>query len=62
MRAVRVVSLDGPGALELADVDEPKAGGIVIDVHAAGVAFPDALLTRAPTSSPGHMRRAPFES
>lgn len=48
MRAVRVVSLDGPGSLELADIDEPAGadGGIVIDVHAAGVAFPDALLTR----------------
>ena len=47
MRAVRVVSLDGPGALELADIDEPVGqGGIVVDVHAAGVAFPDALLTR----------------
>lgn len=47
MRAVRVVSLDGPGSLELAEVDEPAgSGGIVIDVHAAGVAFPDALLTR----------------
>lgn len=47
MRAVRVVSLDGPGALELVAIDEPAgADGIVIDVHAAGVAFPDALLTR----------------
>jgi len=47
MRAVRVTSLDGPQSLELAEVDEPAAdGGIVVDVHAAGVAFPDALLTR----------------
>ncbi len=47
MRAVRVTALDGPGAIELADIDEPAAaGGIVVDVHAAGVAFPDALLTR----------------
>jgi NADPH2:quinone reductase len=47
MRAVRVTSLDGPRSLELAEVDEPAAdGGIVVDVHAAGVAFPDALLTR----------------
>lgn len=47
MRAVRVTSLAGPGAIELAEIDEPSAdGGIVIDVHAAGVAFPDALLTR----------------
>lgn len=47
MRAVRVTALDGPGAIELADIEEPPAGdGVVIDVHAAGVAFPDALLTR----------------
>lgn len=47
MRAVRVVSLDGPGSLALAEIDEPTGSdGIVIDVHAAGVAFPDALLTR----------------
>jgi NADPH:quinone reductase len=47
MRAVRVTALDGPAALTLAEVDEPAAdGGIVVDVHAAGVAFPDALLTR----------------
>ena len=47
MRAVRVTELGGPGSLELVDVDEPAAdGGIVVDVHAAGVAFPDALLTR----------------
>lgn len=47
MRAVRVTALDGPGALELADIDEPADdSGVVVDVHAAGVAFPDALLTR----------------
>ena len=47
MRAIRVTSLDGPQSLELAEVDEPAAdGGIVVDVHAAGVAFPDALITR----------------
>jgi NADPH:quinone reductase len=47
MRAVRVTALDGPAAVTLAEVDEPAAdGGIVVDVHAAGVAFPDALLTR----------------
>ena len=47
MRAIRVTSLDGPQSLELAEVDEPAVdGGIVVDVHAAGVAFPDALLTR----------------
>ena len=47
MRAIRVNSLDGPESLELVEVDEPAAdGGIVVDVHAAGVAFPDALLSR----------------
>ncbi len=47
MRAIRVSRLDGPESVELVEVDEPAAdGGIVVDVHAAGVAFPDALLTR----------------
>ena len=46
MRAVRVTALDGPQSLQIAEVDEPAGEGIVIDVHAAGVAFPDALLTR----------------
>jgi len=46
MRAVRVTALDGPQSLQIAEVDEPAGDGIVIDVHAAGVAFPDALLTR----------------
>ena len=47
MRAIRVTALGGPESLELVEVDEPAAdGGIVVDVHAAGVAFPDALLTR----------------
>jgi NADPH:quinone reductase len=45
MRAVRVTRLDGPDAVEVAEVDEP-AGDVVVEVHAAGVAFPDALLTR----------------
>jgi NADPH2:quinone reductase len=48
MRAVRVTTLGGPQSVELADIDEPASGGgdVVIDVYAAGVAFPDALLTR----------------
>lgn len=46
MRAVRVTALGGPESVELADIDEPVGDGVVIDVHAAGVAFPDALLTR----------------
>jgi len=48
MRAVRITRLDGPEAVELVDVDEPQADPalVCVDVHAAGVAFPDALLTR----------------
>jgi NADPH:quinone reductase len=48
MRAIQVARLDGPHAAELVDIDEPgsNSGDVVIDVHAAGVAFPDALQTR----------------
>jgi NADPH:quinone reductase len=48
MRAVHITRLDGPESVEIVDVDEPAAreDAVVIDVHAAGVAFPDALLTR----------------
>lgn len=46
MRAAQVTRLDGPDAIEVADVDEPTGDGVIVDVHAAGVAFPDALLTR----------------
>ncbi len=47
MRAVQVVRLDGPEAVEVNEVEEPKAGDqVLIDVEAAGVVFPDLLLTR----------------
>lgn len=48
MRAIQVTRLDGPEAVELVEIDEPSAGAglVLIDVHAAGVAFPDALQTR----------------
>jgi NADPH:quinone reductase len=47
MRAVQITRLDGPEAVEVVEVDEPAGDGlVVVDVHAAGVAFPDALLTR----------------
>lgn len=48
MRAVQVVRLDGPDAVEVNEVDEPAAGDgqVLIDVEAAGVVFPDLLLTR----------------
>lgn len=45
MRAALIRTLDGPAAVEPADVDTPE-GGVVIDVHYAGVTFPDVLLTR----------------
>ena len=50
MRAIHIPRLDGPHAAEVVEVDEPTlpdgSEGVVIDVHAAGVAFPDALQTR----------------
>ncbi|MCX2967852.1 MULTISPECIES: NADPH:quinone oxidoreductase family protein [Streptomyces] len=47
MRAVRVTRLDGPRAVEVAEVAEPtSAEHVLVEVHAAGVAFPDALLSR----------------
>jgi NADPH:quinone reductase len=47
MRAIQIASLDGPQAAKLVEVDEPDGdGAIVIDVHAAGVAFPDVLQSR----------------
>jgi NADPH2:quinone reductase len=48
MRAVQVVRLDGPEALEVADIAAPERGSsqVLVDVKAAGVTFPDVLLTR----------------
>jgi NADPH2:quinone reductase len=49
MRAIRVHELTGPEALRLDDdVPTPKVGPgqVLIDVHAAGVNFPDILQTR----------------
>jgi NADPH:quinone reductase len=54
MRAVQIVDLTGPGsALSQVDIPEPEAShmltpgsGVVIDVHSAGVAFPEVLQTR----------------
>jgi NADPH2:quinone reductase len=47
MRAIQIAQLDGPQAAELVEVDEPDGEGlVVIDVHAVGVAFPDALQSR----------------
>jgi NADPH2:quinone reductase len=46
MRALQVKELIGPDGLELAEVPEPTLGnGVIVDVEAAGVAFPDLLLS-----------------
>ena len=54
MRAVQIVDLSGPdSALRLVELPEPEpsnmltpGAGVVIDVHAAGVSFPEVLQTR----------------
>ncbi|MEZ0384261.1 NADPH:quinone oxidoreductase family protein [Mycobacterium sp. pW045] len=47
MRAVQIAQLDGPAAARVVDLDEPSGDDmVVIDVHAAGVAFPDVLQSR----------------
>lgn len=48
MRAVQVLGFDGPAAVRCREVAEPVAGprDVVIEVRAAGVAFPDVLHTR----------------
>jgi NADPH2:quinone reductase len=54
MRAQQITELSGPvSALTLGDVPEPgathpmtNAEGVVVDVHAAGVSFPEVLQTR----------------
>jgi NADPH2:quinone reductase len=54
MRAMQITELTGPTtALSLADLPEPEAShmltpgsGVVVDVHAAGVSFPELLQSR----------------
>jgi NADPH:quinone reductase len=54
MRAIQIVELTGPdGALREVDLPEPDpsqmltpGSGVVVDVHAAGVSFPEVLQTR----------------
>jgi NADPH:quinone reductase len=47
MRALQVTELNGPDGLAVVDAPEPDgANGVLIDVEAAGVAFPDLLLSR----------------
>ncbi len=54
MRAIQIVNLEGPDrALALAEIPEPEpshpmtpGSGVVVDVRAAGVSFPELLQTR----------------
>ena len=54
MKAIQIFELSGPdSALREVDVEEPEAShmltpgsGVVVDVHAAGVSFPELLQTR----------------
>src|SRR4051794_23654535 len=46
MRAIQIVELGGPDSLKLVDIDEPSGDGVLVDVHAAGVSFPEVLQTR----------------
>src|SRR3954454_14763895 len=54
MRALQITELTGPDtALQMVDVAEPEAShcltpgrGVVVDVHAAGVSYPEVLQTR----------------
>jgi len=48
MKAVQITTLDGPDAITVGHVPAPVAGDgqVLIDVRAAGVAFPEVLQTR----------------
>ena len=53
MRALQIAELDGPDALSVVEVPEPAANhfltpdeGVLIDVKAAAVSFPDVLQSR----------------
>ena len=53
MRALQISQLTGPDDIELVEVDEPSPehmlapdGGVVIEVRAAGVSFPEVLQSR----------------
>lgn len=45
MKAIEITGADGPASMHLVDREEPQ-GEVLIDVHAAGVAYPETLLAR----------------
>jgi NADPH2:quinone reductase len=53
VRALQIVELGGPSSLKLADIPEPGPehmlapdGGVIVEVEAAGVSFPEVLQSR----------------
>lgn len=48
MRAVQITRLDGPASVEVVELPEPLAGpdAVLIDVHVAGVSYPEVLQSR----------------
>jgi NADPH2:quinone reductase len=48
VRALELIAFDGPDALRPTDAPEPRsdAGGIVVDVRAIGINYPDLLMTQ----------------
>ena len=59
MRAARVTSLGGPSTVTVEEVPEPtlEAGHVLVDVHEAGVSFPDVLMSRPRRRVRGHRAR-----
>jgi NADPH2:quinone reductase len=74
MKALVARKLSGPAGLDFTDVDDLGDDGVVVDVRAAGVSFPDLLMVRGeyqlrlePPFIPGMevagvVRSAPYES
>ena len=48
MRAAQIKALEGPEAVEVVELPDPTPGKgqVVIEVEAAGLNFPDLLMTR----------------
>lgn len=48
MKAVQVTELSGPDGIAVTEIEEPTAadGNLLIDVHAAGISYPELLLSR----------------